>query len=182
MPKPDITLPLLMIRISLRRSNPVRALFTKIKPSLKGLPILLVNSSGAAPVPPSPPSTVMKSGLIPVSCIALQMARNSRRLPTQSLKPIGLPPDFSRSNWTNSINSKGVENAECPGGELTSCPIGTPRISAISLVSLAAGRIPPCPGFAPWESLISIIFTWSWDAFSANFSALKLPSLLRQAK
>ncbi len=37
----------------------------------------------------------------------------------------------------------GVENALCPGGELTSWPIGTPRISAISGVTLAAGKIPP---------------------------------------
>ena len=44
-----------------------------------GMPTELVNSTGAAPVPPSAPSTVMKSGWMPVASMALQMARNSLR-------------------------------------------------------------------------------------------------------
>ena len=52
-----------------------------------------MNSSGAAPVPPSSPSTTMKSGKMPVSSIALQIARNSHGWPMHSLKPTGLPPD-----------------------------------------------------------------------------------------
>ena len=57
-----------------------------------------MNSSGAAPVPPSLPSTTMKSGRISVSSIALQIARNSQGWPMQSLKPAGLPPDSARSS------------------------------------------------------------------------------------
>lgn len=56
------------------------------------MPKRLVNSTGAAPVPPSAPSTVIKSGVIPVINIALQMAKNSAGLPIQSLKPTGFPP------------------------------------------------------------------------------------------
>ncbi len=55
-----------------------------------------MNSSGAAPVPPSVPSTTTKSGQMPVSSIALQIARNSHGWPTQSLKPTGLPPHARR--------------------------------------------------------------------------------------
>ena len=50
-------------------------------------------------------------------------------------------------------------NAVCAGGETTSWPSTTPRISTISGVSFAAGRMPPCPGLAPCDSLTSIIFT-----------------------
>lgn len=60
-------------------------------------------------MPPSPPSTVMKSGVLPVFTIALQMPRNSRRFPMHNLKPTGLPSESSRSLATNSSNSTGVE-------------------------------------------------------------------------
>jgi hypothetical protein len=66
-----------------------------------------MNSSGAAPVPPSLPSTTMKSGWMPVSSIALQIARNSHSWPTQSLKPAGLPPDSRRISPMNCIISIG---------------------------------------------------------------------------
>ena len=42
-------------------------------PRCSGAPTWSVNSSGAAPVPPSAPSTTMKSGVMPVSSIALAM-------------------------------------------------------------------------------------------------------------
>ena len=41
------------------------------------MPRELENSIGAAPVPPSPPSTVIKSGFIPVDTIALHTFSNS---------------------------------------------------------------------------------------------------------
>src|SRR5262245_21262652 len=56
-----------------------------------------MNSSGAAPVPPSVPSTTMKSGVMLVSSIALTSARTSQGWPTQSLKPAGLPPASRRT-------------------------------------------------------------------------------------
>jgi len=101
----------------------------------------------------------MKSGLMPVASMALQMAMNSRRTPTQSLKPTGLPPESSRKRAMKCIISVGVENAEWAGGEMTSVPTGTPLIAAISGVFLPPGRMPPWPGLAPWESLTSIILT-----------------------
>ena len=52
----------------------------------------------------------------------------------------------------NCIISMGVAKAECLAGEMQSWPISTPRISAISLLTFAAGSTPPCPGLAPCES------------------------------
>ena len=118
--KPVRILPEAPMRMSFFRSKPNSASTTKARPSLSGKPTELEYSIGAAPVPPSPPSTVMKSGLMPVSTIALQMAKNSLRKPTQSLKPTGLPPDSSRSCRMNSTSSSGVENAVWAGGEITS--------------------------------------------------------------
>ena len=59
-------------------------------------------------VPPSAPSTMMKSGVTPSASIALQVASTSTREPTHSLKPTGLPPANSRSRATNSTSSRGV--------------------------------------------------------------------------
>ncbi len=75
-----------------------------------------------------------------------------------------------------------VLNAECLDGDTHSTPIGTPRVIAISALTLAAGSTPPWPGLAPCDSLISIILTWSWVAFATNFSSLKRPSSPRQPK
>ena len=139
-------------------------------------------SSGAAPVPPSDPSTMMKSGRMPVSCIALHIARTSTRVPMHSLKPTGLPSDSSRSRPMNSMSCRGVENAECPGGEMQSWKAGTPRMCAISSVTLGAGRTPPSPGLAPCDSFTLIIFTWGWSAFFRNSSGEKSPSRVRHPK
>jgi len=57
--------------------------------------------------------------------------------------PSGLPPDSSRSSHTKSTSSRGVWKALWASGEITSRPMGTPRMRAISAVSLAAGRMPP---------------------------------------
>jgi hypothetical protein len=61
-------------------------------------------------------------------------------------------------------------------------PIGTPRVCEISELTLGAGSTPPWPGLAPWLSFSSTILTWSLAAPSANLSALKVPSGLRQPK
>lgn len=79
------------------KSYPLNLFTAKASPSRKGVPILFKNSIRAAPVPHSPPSIVIKSGLIPVLMIALQMLINSDSLPIESLKPTGLPPDNSLS-------------------------------------------------------------------------------------
>ena len=80
------------------------------------------------------------------------------------------------------IISSGVEKAEWREGETQSWPIGTPRVAAISGVTLAAGSTPPWPGLAPWLSLISIILTWSELAWAAKRSGSKRPSAPRQPK
>ena len=68
------------------------------------------------------------------------------------------------------ISSTGVLNAEWRAGEMQSTPIGTPRASAISGVTLAPGSTPPWPGLAPCDSLISIILTCGSCACAANRS------------
>jgi hypothetical protein len=68
-------------------------------------------------------------------------------------------PERLRSRATNSSNPSGVSKAPCAAGDTQSMPAGTPRVAAISGVTLAPGRMPPCPGLAPWLSLISIILT-----------------------
>jgi hypothetical protein len=80
------------------------------------------------------------------------------------------------------IISSGEENAECEAGDTQSTPIGTPRACEISSDTLGPGSTPPWPGFAPCDSLISIILTCGSAACAANFSAQKVPSSLRQPK
>jgi hypothetical protein len=124
----------------------------------------------------------MKSGVMPVACIALTMPNHSHGWPRQNLKPVGLPPESSRSLAMKSIISVGVEKALCDEGEMQSTPTGTPRAAAISGVTLGAGSTPPWPGLAPWLSLSSIIFTCGSRALAVKRSSLKLPSSLRQPK
>ena len=100
----------------------------------------------------------------------------------QSLKPAGLPPDSRRISAMNCIISTGVEKAEWRDGEMQSSPIGTPRVSAISWLTLGAGSTPPWPGLAPWLSFSSTILTCSLAAPAANFSGEKVPSGLRAPK
>lgn len=133
-------------------------------------------------MPPSAPSTVIQSGVMPVSSIALHMASTSARPPTHSLSPTVLPPASSRTRATNCIISTGVENSECPSGRTHSCPCGAPLASAIFLETLEAGSTPPTPGLAPWLSLIRMPLTSVLVAFSANMSGLNAPSTVRQPK
>ncbi|MCY1312854.1 hypothetical protein D9M70_633210 [compost metagenome] len=114
--------------------------------------------------------------------MALTMANHSQGWPTQNLKPTGLPPDSSRRRATNFIRPMGESKAEWVAGELQSCQGATPRASAISGVTLPAGRMPPCPGLAPWDSLISIILTCGVQAFLTKASSENAPCSSRQPK
>lgn len=60
----------------------------------------------AAAVPPSAPSTTMKSGVMPVFSMALTIANHSQGWSTHSLKPTGLPPDSWRSSGRTNSNRK----------------------------------------------------------------------------
>src|SRR5659263_405115 len=99
-----------------------------------------------------------KSGPMPVARIALQIDRDSVRAPTHSLNPMGLPPERRRSVAMNATNSVGVLKVLCDGGDTTVFPMGTPRVAAISALTLAPGSTPPSPGLAPCDSLIEIAF------------------------
>ena len=83
----------------------------------------------------------------------------------------------------NCIISIGVEKAEWRAGEMQSTPIGTPRASAISGDTFAAGSTPPWPGLAPWTELdLDHLDLRRPRACAANCSGSKLPSALRQPK
>mmetsp|Transcript_21065 Transcript_21065/g.66166 ORF Transcript_21065/g.66166 Transcript_21065/m.66166 type:complete len:226 (-) Transcript_21065:975-1652(-) len=149
MSMPVSTRPVAMTLTRLRTPVPTRALCTRRRPSTRGMPMEFENSRGAAPVPPSAPSTVMKSGVMPVSTMAWVRASSSSGLPTHSLKPVGFPPESSRKCWMKCIISWGLEKAEWAGGLRQSASIRTPRASAIAGVILPLGRMPPCAGLAP---------------------------------
>ena len=57
-----------------------------------------------------------------------------------------------------------------------------PRISAISSVTFAPGSMPPRPGFAPCDSLISIALTGAPAHSSVSFSSEKSPCSSRHPK
>ena len=76
----------------------------------------------------------------------------------------------------------GVVKALWLEGEMQSTPTGTPRVRAISSLTLGAGSTPPWPGLAPWLSFSSTILTCGLAAPAANFSAEKVPSGLRAPK
>jgi len=165
-----------------RRFRPTSVLCTSSRPSCSGAPTWSVNSSGAAPVPPSAPSTTMKSGVMPVSSIAFAIANHSHGWPMHSLKPVGLPPERVRSRSMNCIIPIGVLNAAWLAGDTQSTHGVTPRAAAISSVTFGPGSTPPWPGFAPWLSLSSIILTCGCVALATKRSSLNEPSSLRQPK
>ena len=72
--------------------------------------------------------------------------------------PTGSPVSAATSSTKSSIESTSWK-AVCRLGEAQSTPGSMPRISAISWVTLAPGSMPPRPGLAPCDSLISIAFT-----------------------
>src|SRR6185437_4499551 len=145
MSEPTATLPAAPIFTWSRRPTPTSALCTAIRPSVSGVPTWSEYSSGAAPVPPSLPSTTTKSGPSPSSTMALQMASTSARRPTHSLMPTGLPPASSRSWATNATSSRGVWNAECPDGLMQSWPSGTPPHGGDLRGDLGRGQHAPDP-------------------------------------
>jgi hypothetical protein len=85
-------------------------------------------------------------------------ARSSQNAcsPTADLMPTGSPVASASPSTKSSIESTS-ENAEWDEGLTQFRPWGTPRMAAISGVSLAAGNTPPRPGLAPWDSLISML-------------------------
>ncbi len=99
-----------------------------------------------------------------------------------SLNPAGLPPDRRRISATNRSRPSGVEKAEWLDGEMQSCPIGTPRVEAISAADLRGRQSPPWPGLAPWLSLNSTIFTCGCAAVAAKRSGENCPSGVRAPK
>ena len=110
-------------------------------PSRSGAPTWSVNSSGAAPVPPSPPSTTMKSGRMPVFEHRLGDAEplpgmadrklESDRLAARQLAQPGDELEQARAAWRRRC---------ARAGDMQSTPSGTPRVAAISARHLRGGQ------------------------------------------
>jgi hypothetical protein len=161
------------------RSANVR--YTCAKPSLNGIATWSANTSGAAPVPPSPPSMVMKSGARPLCSICCTSSRQKLISPTALLIPTGSPVASAIFSMKSSIELTS-RNAVCASGEMQSLPIGTSLIFAISGVIFAEGSTPPSPGFAPCESFSSIARTGADATFSRKRCMSKRPLSSRQPK
>ncbi len=155
--------------------------YTRGKPRRKGKDTASVNTSGPAPVPPSPPSIVMKS--TPRSRGTIAVASSSQKVmsPMADLMPTGRPVRSAMSSTRSSIESTSL-NAVCREGLAQSSPIGIPRIAAISSLILAAGRSPPRPGLAPWESLISIARIGCFSVSATSLSMSNRPRSSRTPK
>ena len=95
--------------------------------------------------------------------------------------PTGSPVSVATSSTKSSIESTSPKTW-CRLGEAQSWPHGMPRISAISRVTLAAGSMPPSPGFAPCDSLISMARTGADATTSLSRARSKLPVLVSAAE
>ena len=182
MSKALITLPAQPRRMRARRFRPTSVLCTSSRPSCSGAPTWSVNSSGAAPVPPSAPSTTMKSGTMPVSSIALAIANHSQGWPMHSLKPVGLPPDSSRSRSMNCSISIGVrERAVAGRRDAVHAHRHAARLGDLGR-HLRARQHAAVAGLGALAELELDHLHLRAAAFSAKRSSLKLPSSLRQPK
>ncbi len=154
---------------------------TRLKATRNGRETESLNTSGAAPVPPSPPSMVTKS--TPRSRLDICAARSSQnvRSPTADLMPTGSPVSSASSSTQSSMLSTSL-NSACREGLMQSTPGRMPRIRAISSVTLAPGSRPPRPGFAPWLILISSARTGADATRSLSRSMSKRPSSSRHPK
>lgn len=113
-----------------------------------------MNTSGDAPVPPSPPSMSTKSTPRPVSAMRRVSSSQNAMLPTADLMPTGRPVSAASSSTQSSSPSVLVSSA-CRDGLTQSRPSGIPRVAAISGETLTPGSSPPSEGLAPWLSFNS---------------------------
>ena len=138
-------------------------------------------TSGAAPVPPSPPSIVTRSTPRPVSAISRTSSCQNDRSPTADLIPTGSPVSAASISTQSSIPSTS-ENSACRDGLTQSTPCGTPRVAAISAETLTPGSTPPSPGLAPWLSLTSSARTGADATVSLKRARSNRPFSSRQPK
>ncbi|CAM5577951.1 hypothetical protein RLIN73S_01712 [Rhodanobacter lindaniclasticus] len=163
-----------------RRPRRISVFTSSGSASCSGSPTPSISVCGAAPVPPSEPSTMMKSGALSMprwstsshSCSIQSMPPNT------ALKPVGLP--VSSRIWViASISCGTLAMSRWRFGLCESSPTGMPRIAAISSVTLAPGSRPPMPGSAPWPSLMLTIFTCLCAQIAVSLSSSSLPSGVR---
>ncbi len=120
--------------------------------------------------------------MIPVSSMAFTRPRKFLGVADAELEPRGLAAGKVAQLLDKVQQALGRREGRMAAGDTQSLPMATPRMAAISSVTFAAGNTPPWPGFAPCESLISIILICGSFAVSANFSAENVPSRLRLPK
>ena len=103
---------------------------------------------GAAPDPPSWPSTAMKSGPSPCLRMSRQSSLPSAVDPTTIFRPIGLTVSL-RTRATNSSSDGASWNSSKRFGEWQSSPIGIPRIAAIAAVKFSSATLRLCLALRP---------------------------------
>ena len=101
--------------------------------------------------------------------------------PTADLIPTGSPVASATVSTKSTIESTS-EKTWCRLGEAQSLPCSMPRTSAISALTLAPGSMPPSPGLAPCDSLISIARTGFDATMSTSRARSKSPFASRQPK
>ena len=95
--------------------------------------------------------------------------------------PTGSPVASATVSTKSSIESTSSKTA-CRLGEAQSLPSGMPRISAISALTFSPGSMPPRPGLAPCDSLISMARTGADCTRSTSRGRSKRPFSSRQPK
>ena len=127
-------------------------------------------------MPPSALSRVMKSGAlsIPRAWIAAHKSSSHPVWPKTNLMPVGFS-DTSRTVLIRSRSDSTDVTSGCRLGLIESLPAGMPRVLAMTSVTFSPGKMPPLPGFAPWESLISNILISGIAASSVSFATSSPP-------
>jgi hypothetical protein len=164
------------------RPRSAKARYTSVKPSLKGSATWSLNTSGAAPVPPSPPSMVMKSGARARSCPSRARSSPEVHLAHGRLDAHRQPGRVGEPLDEVEHRVDVVKGRVRRGADAVLAPIGMPRIFAISGVIFAAGSTPPRPGLAPWLSLISMARTGALATVLDEALQEKFPFSSRQPK
>ena len=138
-------------------ASPARAKaeYTRAKPSLKGSATWSVNTSGAAPVPPSPPSMVTKSGAAAASRPSASASSSRSRLAHRRLDADRQAGRRRPARSTKSSSPSTSSNAGVRGGLMQSRP-GATRGWPRSRGHLGRRQKAAEPGLAPWQSLISM--------------------------
>ena len=148
MSTPLATLPDAPTLMRSRRPLPTSALCTNIRASVSGIPTWSSNSCGAAPVPPSEPSTMTKSGAMAVARIALQIDEELGAGADAELEPDRLAAGEPAQRGDELHRTPSACRTRCGQAATPRCaPPGTPRVRGDLRAHLRARQHPAQAGF-----------------------------------